>query len=63
MSASGNITADGDIRLKLGDVILPNLGSASSFAPNPDQIHITGVPEGRATCISRHLYGRNMNSF
>ncbi len=63
MSASGDITADKGIRLKRGGVILLNPGSVSSFVPNPDHIHMTGVPEDRATCISLHLYGRNMNSF
>lgn len=63
MSASGDIVADQDIRLKRGGVILLNPGSVSSFVPNPDHIHMTGVPEGRETCVSLHLYGRNMNSF
>jgi 3-mercaptopropionate dioxygenase len=63
MSASGDILADRDIRLKRGGVILLNPGSVSSFVPNPDHIHMTGVPEGRETCVSLHLYGRNMNSF
>ena len=63
MSAAGDITADSDIRLKRGGVILLNPGSVSSFVPNPDHIHKTGVPEGREPCISLHLYGRNMDSF
>jgi len=63
MSASGHITGDSGIRLKRGGVILLNPGSVSSFVPNPDHIHMTGVPEERETCVSLHLYGRNMNSF
>ena len=63
MSASGEIAADSGIRLKRGGVILLNPGSVSSFVPNPDHIHKTGVPEERQTCVSLHLYGRNMNSF
>jgi len=63
MSASGDITCDSDIRLRRGGVILLNPGSVSSFVPNPDHIHMTGVPGERETCISLHLYGRNMNSF
>ncbi len=63
MSASGDITSDSGIRLKRGGVILLNPGLVSSFVPNPDHIHMTGVPEERETCISLHLYGRNMNSF
>ena len=63
MSATGEITADRDIRLKRGGVVLLNPGSVSSFVPNPDHIHMTGVPAERESCISLHLYGRNMNSF
>jgi predicted metal-dependent enzyme (double-stranded beta helix superfamily) len=63
MSASGDIASDSGIRLKRGGVILLNPGSVSSFVPNPDHIHMTGVPEDREACVSLHLYGRNMNSF
>jgi len=63
MCASGAISADCDIRLKRGGVTLLNPGSVSSFVPNPDHIHMTGVPKERGTCVSLHLYGRNMNSF
>ena len=63
MSATGEITVDRDIRLKRGGVVLLNPGSVSSFVPNPDHIHMTGVPGEREGCISLHLYGRNMNSF
>ena len=63
MSVSGEIRADSGIRLERGGVILLNPGSVSSFVPNPDHIHMTGVPEQRETCVSLHLYGRNMNSF
>ncbi len=63
MSASGDITEDSGIRLKRGGVILLNPGSVSSFVPNPDHIHVTGVPAERETCVSLHLYGRNMSSF
>jgi predicted metal-dependent enzyme (double-stranded beta helix superfamily) len=63
MSATGDIKADSNIRLKRGGVILLNPGSVSSFVPNPDHIHMTGVAKVREACISLHLYGRNMNSF
>ena len=63
MSIDGQITKDRDIRLKRGDVILLKEKSITSFVPNPDHIHMTGVPAARATAISLHLYGRNMNSF
>ena len=29
----------------------------------PDHIHMTGVATGQETCVSLHLYGRNMSSF
>jgi 3-mercaptopropionate dioxygenase len=63
MSATGEITADHDISLKRGGVVLLNPGSVSSFVPNPDHIHMTGVPGESEACVSLHLYGRNMNSF
>jgi 3-mercaptopropionate dioxygenase len=63
MSASGDITADRNIHLKRGGVILLNPGSVSSFVPNPDHIHMTGVAKVREACISLHLYGRNMDTF
>jgi hypothetical protein len=31
--------------------------------PNPDHIHVTGVPPERSRAVSLHLYGRMMNSF
>jgi predicted metal-dependent enzyme (double-stranded beta helix superfamily) len=63
MSVSGDIAADSGIRLRRGGVILLNPGSVSSFVPNPDHIHMTGVASEREACVSLHLYGRNMNSF
>lgn len=63
MAADGEILADHGIRLKRGGVILLKEKSVSSFVPNPDHIHVTGVPETRAMAVTLHLYGRNMNSF
>ena len=63
MAIDGEITGDVGIRLRRGGVILLNPGSVTSFVPNPDHIHMTGVAEERETCVSLHLYGRNMNSF
>lgn len=63
MSVDGEITRDTGIRLRRGGVILLNPGSVTSFVPNPDHIHMTGVAAERETCVSLHLYGRNMNSF
>ena len=38
-------------------------GSVTSFVPNPDHIHVTGVPSERAQAVSLHLYGRTMSDF
>jgi len=40
--------------------ILLNQGSVSSFVPNPDHIHMSGVPEERETCVSLHLIWSHM---
>ena len=55
--------ADSGIDLVRGGVILLSPGAVTSFVPNPDHIHITGVPPERARALSLHLYGRTMNSF
>jgi len=63
MCLDGQIHDDTGIRLKRGGVILLDEGSVTSFVPNPDHIHVSGVPDDRARAVSLHLYGRNMNSF
>jgi predicted metal-dependent enzyme (double-stranded beta helix superfamily) len=56
-------TGNEDIELMPGGVFLLDPGSVTSFVPNPDHIHRTGVPEGASPVVSLHLYGRNMDSF
>ena len=51
------------IALARGGVLLLGRGAVTSFVPNPDHIHLTGVPPGRPRAVSLHLYGRAMNSF
>jgi predicted metal-dependent enzyme (double-stranded beta helix superfamily) len=63
MSPHGTIRADRDITLERGGIVLLRPGSVTSFVPNPDHIHKTGVPEDREIAVTLHLYGRNMNSF
>jgi len=63
MSADGDIRGDSGIRLRRGGVVLLNPGAVTTFVPNPDHIHVTGVAATRARCVSLHLYGRNMDSF
>jgi predicted metal-dependent enzyme (double-stranded beta helix superfamily) len=55
--------ADEGIRLHRGGVVLLGPGAVTSFVPNPDHIHVTGVEAGREQVVSLHLYGRNMDSF
>ncbi len=55
--------ADTGIELVRGGIILLGHGAVTSFVPNPDHIHITGVPQERPRAVSLHLYGRTMNSF
>lgn len=63
MSADGEISGDAGIRLRRGGVVLLNPGAVTTFVPNPDHIHMTGVAAERRRCVSLHLYGRNMDSF
>ena len=51
------------IELARGGVILLGPSAVTSFVPNPDHIHITGVPRERARAVSLHLYGRMMSTF
>jgi len=55
--------ADEGIDLARGGVILLGRGAVTSFVPNPDHIHVTGVPADRPRAVSLHLYGRTMNDF
>lgn len=59
----GEIARDEGIRLKRGGIVLLGPASVSTFVPNPDHIHMTGVPPERETAVSLHLYGRTMNAF
>jgi predicted metal-dependent enzyme (double-stranded beta helix superfamily) len=54
---------DRGISLVPGGVLVLDPGSVTSFVPNPDHIHVTGVPDGAQPALTLHLYGRNMNSF
>ena len=55
--------ADSNIELVRGGVVLLAPGAVTSFVPNPDHIHVTGVPGERPRAVSLHLYGRMMSSF
>jgi 3-mercaptopropionate dioxygenase len=60
---SADREADTEIDLVRGGTILLQRGAVTSFVPNPDHIHVTGVPAERARAVSLHLYGRTMSSF
>ena len=55
--------ANEDIELVRGGTVLLSHGAVTSFVPNPDHIHVTGVPSERSGAVSLHLYGRTMSSF
>jgi 3-mercaptopropionate dioxygenase len=55
--------ADEDIELARGGTVLLARGAVTSFVPNPDHIHVTGVPAERPRAVSLHLYGRSMSNF
>lgn len=61
--ASPDNGADADIDLVRGGVILLRHGTVTSFVPNPEHIHVTGVPAERPRTVSLHLYGRMMSDF
>ncbi|HEX9464258.1 MAG TPA: cysteine dioxygenase family protein [Alphaproteobacteria bacterium] len=63
MAMDGEITRDSGIRLKRGGMVLLPPGAVTTFVPNPDHIHKTGVAADRERVVSLHLYGRMMNSF
>jgi predicted metal-dependent enzyme (double-stranded beta helix superfamily) len=55
--------ADEEIDLARGGTVLLRHGAVTSFVPNPDHIHVTGVPLERSRAVSLHLYGRTMSNF
>lgn len=55
--------ADEGIALARGGTLLLSRGAVTSFVPNPDHIHVTGVPADRPRAVSLHLYGRTMSDF
>jgi predicted metal-dependent enzyme (double-stranded beta helix superfamily) len=55
--------ADEGIELARGGIVLLRQGAVTSFVPNPDHIHVTGVPPERSRAVSLHLYGRTMSDF
>ncbi len=54
---------DSGIVLRRGGPILLGEGTVTTFVPNPDHIHKTGVRETGTQTVSLHLYGRTLNAF
>ena len=54
---------DSGISLRRGGNILLSQNSVTTFVPNPDHIHRTGVPRNQGEAVSLHLYGREMNNY
>jgi len=52
--------ADAGIEMARGGTLLLRAGGVTSFLPDPDHIHLTGVPAERPRVVSLHLYGRTM---
>ena len=55
--------ADKQIELARGGTVLLRHGAVTSFVPNPNHIHVTGVAADRPRAVSLHLYGRTMSNF
>src|SRR5436190_13139714 len=52
MCAAGEITRNDGIHLKRGGMVLLPPGAVTTFVPNPDHIHMTGVAADRETVVS-----------
>jgi len=63
IDANSHEVRDRDIRLARGGLVLLPPGAVTTFVPNPDHIHMTGVPAGEQRTLSLHLYGRMLSSF
>ena len=55
--------SDSGIVLRRGGNSLLTPGTVTTFVPNPDHIHRTGVPRTRKRAVTLHLYGRQMNNY
>jgi predicted metal-dependent enzyme (double-stranded beta helix superfamily) len=58
-----DLSSNRDIDLLKGGSILLTEGAVTTFVPNPDHIHKTGVPESRNQAVTLHLYGRELSNF
>jgi len=58
-----DLSSNEDITLLKGGSILLTKGAVTTFVPNPDHIHKTGIPESRKQAVTLHLYGRELSNF
>jgi predicted metal-dependent enzyme (double-stranded beta helix superfamily) len=63
LHASPSQAGDEAVQLVRSGVALLGSGAVTSFVPNPDHIHVTGVPPQRPRAVSLHLYGRAMDDY
>lgn len=63
VDADPHADRDHGIDLRRGGLVLLSPSAVTTFVPNPDHIHATGVPEDRPRAVSLHLYGRMMDRF
>ena len=69
LAERGYQRTDGDddrgegIVLERGGMVMLPPGAVTSFVPNPDHIHMTGVDADAEPCLSLHLYGRVLSDF
>ncbi len=59
----GDDNGEDGIALERGGSVLLPPGAVTSFVPNPDHIHMTGVADDNSPCLSLHLYGRVLSDF
>ncbi len=52
-----------DKRLVRGNQVILTQGSISTFLPNPDHIHQTGVSGNNQRAVTLHLYGCDMSTY
>ena len=57
------VRPDSGIDLRRGGNVLLGRGSVTTFVPNPDHIHKTGVSVQNEQAVSLHLYGSAMNNY